>query len=69
MDSEVELLIDLRGMREEAKVSVERVSELAGIGRSTIARIEMGDMPSLGNALRLARFLKMSVEEIWRLSE
>ena len=43
--------------------------ELSGICKSIYERIEAGDLPSLGNALQLAQFLQMPVEEIWGLAE
>ena len=65
----VELLMDLRSLRREAKLSTARVAELSGIGPSTLDRIESGEAPGLGNALRLARFLRTPVEEIWGLKD
>lgn len=69
MDHKAELLIDLRGLRKEANLSVDRVAQLSGIGRSIIARMEIGDTPNLATALRMARFLETPVEEIWGLAE
>jgi hypothetical protein len=43
--------------------------ELSGICKSIYERIEAGGVPGLGNALQLAQFLQMPVEEIWGLAE
>jgi len=67
MKAEVELVLNMRGLRKEAHVSLNSVAELSGIHKSILARIETGALPSLSNALRLARFLQTPVEEIWAL--
>jgi DNA-binding XRE family transcriptional regulator len=69
MKSEVSLLINLRDLRKEAGISAEELATLSGISASGIERIEWGEAPSLANALRLARLLNLSVEDIWGVKE
>lgn len=69
MSEQVKLLLDLRALRIEAGLSVERVAALTGIGRSTLDRMEAGESMNLANALRLAHFLRMPIEEIWALGD
>ena len=69
MKGQVKLLLDLRGMRREAKMPLAEVWKLSGIRKSNYARLQNGASPSLDNALKLARFLRMPVEEIWSLAD
>jgi len=69
MKKEVDLLMDLRGLRKEADISMAKVAWLSGIADSNISRMEIGEAPSLVNALKYARFLHLSVEEIWGIKE
>lgn len=67
MKDQVKLLIDLRGLRKEAGMPVNTAVELTGICKSIYERIEVGGIPNLANALKLAKFLQMPLEEIWGL--
>lgn len=69
MQHQAKLLLDLRGLRCEAGMGVTTAVELSGICKSIYERIEAGGVPGLGNALQLAQFLQMPVEEIWGLAE
>lgn len=69
MNDKVKLSMDLRSLRRKAGVSTDSVAALAGIGKSTVDRMETGEPPSLLNALRLARFLKTPVEQVWSLTD
>lgn len=69
MKNEVSLLLDLRALRKEAGMSAEEVAEQSGISAAGIERIEWKECPSLANALRLARLLHLSVEDIWALTD
>ena len=69
MGIDTKLKMDLKTLRTEAGYSVGKVAKLSGIPDSVISRIEVGESPSLGTALRLARFLQVPIEEIWGLDE
>lgn len=69
MKDNATLLMDLRSLRQEAGISVKKLEELSGIAHATLDRIEKGQAPSLGIALRYAQFLQLNVEEIWGLKE
>jgi len=62
------LQIDIRAMRREANVGLDDAAEWMQVPRSTLAHVENGKVPSLGHALRIAAFMKMDVEQIWKLS-
>lgn len=68
MRDQVELLLDLRGLRKAAGMPLEQVVKLSGVCKSNYERLQKGATPSLDNALKLARFLQLPVEQIWRLS-
>lgn len=60
----------LRVLREERGWSQGRLAEEVGVSRQAINAIETGRFdPSLPLALRLARLLGRSVEEIFRLAD
>jgi len=63
------LMLDLIGMREEAGLGHRKAAKMVGIDDTTYERLEAGGIPSLANALKMARFMQMPVEEIWRLEE
>lgn len=69
MARRAELILDLRGLRNEVNMSLGKVSELSGVPVQTIARIESGALPGLETALAIAKFLETPVEEIWTLVE
>ena len=66
---EAALTLDLRGMRREAGISLEKWNEQCGVCKSNLARYELGDVPSLKNALKIAHSLKMPVEAIWKVKK
>jgi transcriptional regulator with XRE-family HTH domain len=66
---QVVLRMDLRALRNEAGVSASYVAGKTGMGLSTYERVETGAAPSLANALKLAKFLELPVEEIWGMEE
>jgi DNA-binding XRE family transcriptional regulator len=69
MKDQLKLLVDIRGLRREAKVGLDAAAELLGVNRSSLARIETGTKPSLIDALKIARFLHLPVEQIWSFAE
>jgi DNA-binding XRE family transcriptional regulator len=69
MKERINLLMDLGGLRKEAGLSADNVAELSGIARSNIVRMENGDAPNMLTALKYARFLNLTVNEIWGLEE
>jgi len=48
---------DLRTWRRLQRLTVEEVADRAGIGRTTVLRLEAGDGANLGTLLRVARAL------------
>jgi len=53
--------------REKLNLTQEQLGKSAGVSRQTIIAIEKGNYePSLGLALKLAKFFKTSVEEIFK---
>jgi DNA-binding XRE family transcriptional regulator len=63
----VELLINIRKMREGRGLSLRECAKPSGISCATLARIEWGATPDLASALRMAAFLDMPLEKIWGL--
>jgi transcriptional regulator with XRE-family HTH domain len=54
-----------RGLREERRISQERLAQLANLDRTYVSGIERGERnPSLENLLRLADALGVSFSEI-----
>jgi transcriptional regulator with XRE-family HTH domain len=55
----------LRGLREDQRISQERLAQLANLDRTYVSGIERGERnPSLENLLRLADALGVSFSEI-----
>jgi len=69
MKDRVRLRMDLRCLRKQAKLSIDKVVELSGLSHSTVSRIEQGKPVTLENALCYAQFLHLPVEDIWKLGE
>ena len=61
------LLVDLRGMREAKGVTLRQVEHEAGISNPSLCQIEHGCTPSLENALKIAAFVELPIQEIWAL--
>jgi DNA-binding XRE family transcriptional regulator len=62
-------IADLRKLRQEAKLTVEKAAEMIGIPDQSLSRLENGSLPTLANALKIARFLQWPMEEIWGLED
>lgn len=45
------------------------ISEKAALGRNTISEMVKGHTPSLGSALKVAKVLGLTVEDIWDLQD
>ena len=55
--------------RTERELTQETLAEKVGVSRQTIISIEKGNYtPSVALALKLARVLKVSVEELFKIS-
>lgn len=55
--------------RTRANITQEQLSEKVGVSRQTIIAIEKGNyVPSVLLALRIARFFRLPVEELFHLS-
>ena len=60
----------LKDIRQERNLIQEDLAEATGSCSRTISRIELGERnPSLEMAIRLAHYLNMSVEEIFKLDD
>ena len=60
----------IRSLRKAAGLTQEDLAQALGVTRQTINAIENDKYdPTLGLAMRLARFLNTPVEDIFRLSE
>ncbi|MBU6232490.1 helix-turn-helix domain-containing protein [Patescibacteria group bacterium] len=66
-DAPTKLLMDVRGIRQEQRLSLRDVSEATGFDLASLLRIEQGRTPSLENALRYAEIMQVPVEKIWGL--
>lgn len=55
----------VRRVRRDRDVTQARLAEMVGISRQTLIAIEKGGDTGLANALRLARHLGTSVEELF----
>jgi putative transcriptional regulator len=56
----------IRECREAKKITQEDLATATGVSRQTIIAIEKGNYePSLGLALKLAKFFKVRVEELF----
>lgn len=56
-------------LRTKREMTQEELAEVAGVTRQTIIAIEKGNYtPSVALALRLAKILKTSVEDLFRVS-
>lgn len=61
---------NIRSLRKAAGLTQEDLAQALGVTRQTINAIENDKYdPTLGLAMRLARFLNTSVEDIFRLPE
>jgi len=68
--TDVRTLTHLRGHRERAGLSQTALAERVGVSRQALVAIEAGrQVPSTGLALRLARALGRSVEDLFELSD
>ena len=60
----------LKEYREKIKVNQTEMGNLVGVSRQTISQIERGDYsPSVTLALKIAKVLNVSVEEIFSYEE
>ncbi|MEM0138518.1 MAG: helix-turn-helix transcriptional regulator [Thermoplasmatales archaeon] len=51
--------------RKNAGMSQQQLADLAGVDRSTYAHYERGKRPTLGRAVRIAKALNKSVEDLF----
>jgi transcriptional regulator with XRE-family HTH domain len=58
----------LREERLRAALTQEELAEAAGVGRTTIARVENGDQASVATARKLARILGLTAAELMGLA-
>lgn len=56
---------EVKAVRRKQNMTLEELAAVCGISTSTLSDIEHGAEPRVGNAIRLARALGTSVEEIW----
>lgn len=56
----------LKDLRDYHGISQRELARRIGVGKTTISEIERGDrMPNVLTAIRIARALETTVEEIW----
>ena len=56
----------LKDLRDYHGISQSELARRVGVGKTTISEIERGDrLPNVLTAIRIARALKTTVEEIW----
>lgn len=56
----------LKDLRDYHGISQRELARRIGVGKTTISEIERGDrLPNVLTAIRIARALKSTVEEIW----
>lgn len=59
---------NIKQYREAKNLTQEQLAEAVGVSRQTVIAMEKGNYePSLGLALKLAKFFKMTVEHIFML--
>jgi transcriptional regulator with XRE-family HTH domain len=68
-DPRLKLLVDLGKLRADQGVSVRACAEASGVDSATLWRIEKGGEPDLVNALLVAQFIGLPVEQIWALAK
>lgn len=56
-------ILEARGMKQKF------ISDKTGLGRNTVSEMVKGHTPSLGSALKVAKCLGITVEDIWELHE
>ena len=60
-------ILTLKELRQKKGIAQKELAKLSGVKRSTIAQYECGKiMPSLKVAVKLAKALEVSVEEIYQ---
>lgn len=60
----------LKDLRDYHGISQSELARRIGVGKTTISEIERGDrLPNVLTAIRIARALETTVEEIWRDGE
>jgi DNA-binding XRE family transcriptional regulator len=58
--------IDVRSLRQKAGMTQVQLAKAAGVGQSTVAMWESkGIQPTVGNAVKLARALGLTVEQLY----
>lgn len=56
----------LKELREYHGISQRELARRVGVGKTTIGEVERGDrLPNVETAIRIARALNTTVEEIW----
>lgn len=56
----------IKDLRDYHGISQRELARRVGVGKTTISEIERGDrLPNVMTAIRIARALKTTVEEIW----
>lgn len=57
----------VRERRQADGLTLQQVADGADVSLTTIARMEIGGQVTLSNALRVARWFGLPVEELWKL--
>ena len=68
LDKIMPLYNDIRKLRESKNITQEQLAQAVGVSRQTIVAIEKGNYtPSLILGMELAKFFKVSVEELFHV--
>ncbi len=60
------ILNSIKKFRQEKNITQEQLAEAVGISRQTVVAIEKGNYePSLGLAIKLSKYFRLSVEELF----
>ncbi len=65
--SSTRLLIDLQGLRESKGITLRQVEKAIKVSNPALCQVEHGCTPSLETALKIAAFIDLPVEKIWKL--
>lgn len=64
------LIINLKQIRKEAHLTQEELANCVGVRRETISQLESGKgNPSLLTVLKVAKVLKVPVDELFKLAD
>jgi DNA-binding XRE family transcriptional regulator len=69
MPDKLVLKVDIQALRHQGGMSLKEWAGIVHVSKAVLSRIENGTNMQLDTALKIARFLNMSIEEIWTLED